>query len=162
MKKRYVVLISLSFLLIGAFLPRFKPVEFKGRILPAKSASAGRPDAVLLPSTLKRDEIYSAILLIPKSYLPLLEAFKSRKIAKNIKILPADVEWIDGKIMAISGQIINKEGHRQSEPVRPASELENNMDETLTPREDESFKSFFPLLLLQGSVKSMFSYNPDK
>lgn len=162
MKKRYVVLIGLSFFLIGAFLPRFKPAESQGRILPAKSASAGHRDAVRLPPTLKHDEFYSAILLIPKSYLPLLEAFKSRKIAKNIKILPADVEWVDGKIMAISGQIINKESHRQSEPVRIAPEVENNMAETLTPREDESFKSFFALLLLQGSVKSMFSYNPDK
>jgi len=61
MKKRHIVLISLSFLLIGAFLPRFKPAESMGSILPAKSASAGRPDAVRLPSTLKRDEIYSAL-----------------------------------------------------------------------------------------------------
>jgi len=162
MKKRYVVLISLSFLLIGAFLPRFKPLEFKGRILPAKSASAGRPDAVRLPSTLKRDDVYSAILLIPMSYLPLLEAFKSRKIAKNIKILPADVEWIDGKIMAISGQIITKEGHRQSAPVRSAAEVEINLDKTYMPREDGSFKSFFPLLLLQGVAESKTSSYLDR
>jgi hypothetical protein len=111
-------------------------------------------------STLKDDDVYSAILLIPKSYLPLLEAFKSRKIAKAIKILPADIKWIDGKIVAMSEQIVDKKGRRQSEPERSASKQKNYEDEILNPQADMSLNNLIPLLLMQGVAESMAANNP--
>ena len=47
-------------------------------------------------------DMLCAILLMPKAYLPLLERFSRQGIAGDVKLLPAELRWQAGKIVAIS------------------------------------------------------------
>jgi len=162
MKIKYVILIGLSLVLTAVLVQTFGLIESKEGNSLAGSSPRIHTNKVGLPTTQSDEDIYYAVLMMTKSYLPLLEAFKNRKIAKDIKILPAEIEWNDGKIVAISLQSISQGGRRQSDPVRSVSEQEINLDQTLNAQEDKFLNNFFPLLILQGVVESMVSYNPGR
>ena len=57
----------------------------------------------------EESDIYCGILLMPKSMLPTLKQFSNYDIAKNIKILPANIEWEDGQMLVIPKEAILKE-----------------------------------------------------
>ena len=49
-----------------------------------------------------RSDVFCAILLIPKSLLPVVKQMSRHKIARGIKLLPANMEWDRGNLVARS------------------------------------------------------------
>ena len=47
------------------------------------------------------DDVIAAILIMPKSYLSTLKRLSHSKMAKNIKILPAQIQLRDGEMTAV-------------------------------------------------------------
>ena len=47
-------------------------------------------------------DVVCAILIMPKSYVSLLERFPHQRMARKIEILPANFEWNEDSIVAIS------------------------------------------------------------
>jgi len=77
--------------------------------------SAVKPSRSLQSLVLEEtNDVYYAILLMPKSYLPLLERFAKHKLAKAIKIVPAKIGWHENKLMVLPKNPISQ---KNSHPV---------------------------------------------
>jgi len=74
----------------------------------------GRPLQSLISE--ETNDVYYAILLMPKSYRPLLERFAKHKLAKAIQIVPAKVGWHENKLMVVPKKPISK---KNSHPAGP-------------------------------------------
>ena len=74
----------------------------------------GRQLQSLVPE--ETNDVYYAILLMPKSYLPLLERFAKHKLAKAIKIVPAKVGWHENKLMVLPKNPISQKNSHQAVP----------------------------------------------
>ncbi len=61
----------------------------------------------------KKDDVVAAIVIMPKSYLPALKQFSQSKMARNIKILRAQIEMQGDKMTAVHQSSFKK--HRLSE-----------------------------------------------
>lgn len=153
-KIKFVTYIGLSLVIASALVQTFGLTESKVGNSSAGSSPRIHTNEVRPPTTQSDQDVYYAILLMPKSYLPLLEAFKSRKIAKDIKILPAEITWSDGKMVAVSKRTIKNGGYRQLDTVGTASGEEEIIDEIPANQEDRTFRSLLPLLFLQGLAES--------
>lgn len=46
-----------------------------------------------------QSDVYCAILIMPKTFLPVLKQISQHKIAQNIKILPANMDWSQGNLI---------------------------------------------------------------
>ena len=46
-------------------------------------------------------DVYSAILLMPKSYLPMLQGFAKHRLAEDIKIIPAKIGWHENEMVVL-------------------------------------------------------------
>ena len=57
----------------------------------------------------EESDIYCGILLMPKSMMPTLKRFSNYDIAKKIKIMPANIEWDNGKMLVIPKEEILKD-----------------------------------------------------
>ena len=62
------------------------------------------------------EDMVTAILIMPKSYLPALKRFSQSAMARDIKILQADLEVKDGQMMAV---------RQLKRSQRPKSKIEN-------------------------------------
>ena len=160
MKTKYGIFIGFSLVLTVALFKTFGSTDSIERSPFAGSSPRIHANEVRLPTALKDEDVYYAILLMPKSYLPLLESFKSRKIAKDIRIIPADIEWSDGRMVAISKRIGKNDGYRQLESAGSKSGEDEFRDEFPAFQEDKMFRSPLPLLFLQGLAESKSPYNP--
>ncbi len=68
-----------------------------------------------------RSDVVYAILIMPKSFLPMLEKFSHHKIARNIKILPAKIEWSQEKMVVMPKTTILKGETINTEQIQMAS-----------------------------------------
>jgi hypothetical protein len=55
-----------------------------------------------------QSDVYCAILLIPKPLVPLVKQLSRRKIAKGVKLLPAEMAYNQGKLVARSKEAFGK------------------------------------------------------
>jgi hypothetical protein len=68
-------------------------------------------------------DVVCAILLMPKSHLPLLGRFSHQRMARKIEILPANFEWNEDSIVAISKK---RARTTRIETVEPSRKKGNN------------------------------------
>jgi hypothetical protein len=88
----------------------------------------------------KNDDMVAAIIIMPKSYLPALKRFSQSKMARNIKILQAQVEMQGDKMTAVHQGSFKKQ--------RPSENLSvsNTSEEFKDIRADEPMPNETPIL----------------
>jgi hypothetical protein len=83
-------------------------------------AKKGR-NAVITEKQVKNEDMVAAIIIMPKSYLPALKRFSQSPMAKNIKIMRAQLEEKDGQLTAVRQDKRLKVKSRNIEPaIKPA------------------------------------------
>ena len=100
----------------------------------------------------------AAILLMPKSYLPLLEKFKHRKIARAIEIVPAQIDTDSGRLVATSRQPLT---HKTVKPVvslEVASYKREVKPKEPRPGDTKIAQSAAFLFLVKGAARSKLRY----
>ena len=124
MSLRYRILISFSILAVFFGLYGFKDDETgltsKGQATTVKkerqTVAVGKQD--------KNEEMVAAILIMPKSYLPALKRFSQSAMARDIKILRAELEVKDGQMTAV------RQTKRAKQPDRNINPLDNPAPQT--------------------------------
>jgi hypothetical protein len=117
MPKKYTVIACLSIAAIFLFLYSFNYGD-TNRIAGIKQSSDSkvRKKAKLAQLT-KNDDMVAAIIIMPKSYLPALKRFSQSKMAKNIKILRAQIEMQGDQMTAVHQSNFKKQRPSQNTPV---------------------------------------------
>ena len=99
MKIHFYLLLGL--LVSAGFYLGFNENE-KDPISKSKKVSAGRIGGTNpSPAFIEKNNIYCAILLMPKSYLPMLRQFAKHKLAKDIQIIPAEINWHEDNMIVL-------------------------------------------------------------
>ncbi len=109
MKKKYAVIACLSIATIFLFLYGFDYGNTNQVARIKQSSDSKMRKKVQLAQLTKDDDMVAAIIGMPKSYLPALKRFSQSKMARNIKILRAQIEMQDGKMMAVHQDSFKKQ-----------------------------------------------------
>lgn len=120
------------------------------------SAIKKQHQKVSLESRAQDDGMVAAILIMPKSYLPALKRFSQSAMARDIKILRAELEVKDGQMTAVR-QLNHPE--RSNPKIEKAGELEGKLPEGLLqspPGREKQMVSSGVLTLLTGLQKHRF------
>ena len=122
MPKKFTIIACLGIGAIFLFLYGFNYKD-TNKVIKTKhpSASKMRKQAKLAQLT-KNDDMVAAILIMPKSYLPALKRFSQSKMAKNIKILRAQLELQEDKMTAVHHHGIKKQRASKISPAINTSE----------------------------------------
>ena len=108
MPKKYYIIACLSIAAIFFFIYGFND-EDTNQIAKIKQSSESKMRKKEKLVQLAEDEdMVAAILIMPKSYLPALKRFSQSKMARNIKILRAQLEMQDGTISAVHQTSLKK------------------------------------------------------
>ena len=93
-----ILLVSLVF---AGFYIAFNANE-KDTHSQSKKASANKSDRAV-HSLVSREEndVFCAILFMPKSYLPMLQRLAKHKLAQDIKIIPAKIDWHSDELIVL-------------------------------------------------------------
>ena len=98
MRRKHKTIIGFCLMVVITYTVGFQVGQKKELLTGyAKAHTSPRIDRKIAVERNNPDQV-AAILLMPRSYLPLLESFKQRKIARSVKILPADISWQDGQM----------------------------------------------------------------
>ena len=160
MKKRYLILIALILVCAVAYA-RFGPAE---NFYPAgqnefvkksKRSARGTVGSSDILTGQPEAELAYAIVVMPKSYLPALKRFSRSRMARELKILPAKIEWKEGQLMAVPKQAVSKAGDSRTPPAEKAGPGSG----AVRPTEAKSvLRNAAFLLLLQGTVSGNLKY----
>ena len=133
MQKKYWVLIGLNLMVHLILNWGFFEGQSMETITHYATAVTTSNADVILPAKQNQANMAYAILVMPKSYLPLLEKFKHRKIAKDIKIFPANIGWDQGRMIALPKKAIYKGGgHPMKRVVNEFRETQVIVEKPLT------------------------------
>jgi hypothetical protein len=88
----------------------------------------------------KKDDMVAAIIIMPKSYLPALKRFSQSKMARNIKILQAQVAMQGDKMTAVHQRSFKKQRPFENSSVR------NTSEEIKKIRADEPMPDDMPMI----------------
>lgn len=131
-------------------------MEEKTRVLQVKSPPSAQAQVLLAAD--KSSDSFVAILIMPKSYLPLLERFSHKKIARKIEILPAKLERNAAKVVAVSH---NTTKGKFTRAIKQAEHTDVKQDRTITaaPVEKERISRNAALLFFQAEAEKQARYN---
>ena len=117
MLKIYRILICFS--ILAAFFGFYAFNYGETRLTTERSPSPVKKDrkTVSIERQTKNEDMVTAIIIMPKSYLPALKRFSQSAMARDIKILQAQLEVKDGKMMAIRQDNRVKQRDRKTEPT---------------------------------------------
>ena len=101
MIKIYTLISCLSIAAVFLVLPDFKEGETKLLMQNNHSPVSRERKPIVSTKLASEDNMVAAILIMPKYYLPALKRFSQSKMAKNIKILQAQLELKNGEMTAI-------------------------------------------------------------
>jgi hypothetical protein len=146
MPKKYTVIGCLSMAAIFLFLHGFNYGD-TNQIAKIKHSSDSkiRKEEKLAQLT-KKDDMVAAIIIMPKSYLPALKRFSQSKMARNIKILRAQVAIQGDKMTAVHQRSLKKQ--------RPSE----NLPESSTSEEIKNIRADEPMLEEMPIVATGFLY----
>jgi hypothetical protein len=100
------------------------------------------------------DDMVAAILIMPKSYLPALKRFSQSRMARDIKILRAQIDLKDGQMTAVQ---YKKPAKRKDHEMKPANTPTPESSQTiakLPPKKEKQILSTGFLYLLAGIQRS--------
>ena len=136
MKIYFIILLGL---LVGVgFYLEFKANEKDPISRPRKISASKSSGTIHSLDTRKMNDLYCAILLMPKSHLPMLQQFAKHKLAKDIKIIPAKIDWHEDEMIVLPRKsILQPKSHpaKSGSINRPSVNLA-----TVTPASDFSAK----------------------
>ncbi|MGD8342416.1 MAG: hypothetical protein PVI38_11070 [Desulfobacterales bacterium] len=95
---------------------------------------------------------------MPKSYLPLLEKFKHRKIAREIKILPARIGWDDDQMIAIPQKAILKDTGAPDASIVNISHRSQIKTQKENPARSKMAQGAAFLFLLKSTAQNKLRY----
>ena len=101
MIKIYTLISCLSIAAVFLVLPDFKEGETKLLMQNNHSPVSRERKPIVSTKPASEDNMVAAILIMPRYYLPALKRFSQSKMAKNIKILQAQLELKNGEMTAI-------------------------------------------------------------
>ena len=146
MSKKYSVIVCVCIVAIFLFVVNFNAAETK-TIVKMKNPTAAKSSKIKTVQQLaETDDMVAAIIIMPKSYLPALKRFSQSKMARDIKILRAQIELLDGNMTAVHR---TKNNPQQSQK---AAATVNIADKTNTTAKER------PLELEQPAVTVGFMY----
>jgi len=140
MTKKYTVIACLSMAAIFLFLYGFNYGDTNQIAKIKHSSDSKMRKKAKLAQLTKNDDMVAAIIIMPKSYLPALKRFSQSKMAKNIKILRAQVEMQGDKMTAVHQNSYKKQRPSQYSPVS------NTSEEFKDIRSDEPMQNETPML----------------
>jgi hypothetical protein len=104
-------------------------------------------------------DVAYAIVVMPKSYLPALKRFSRSRMARELKILPAEIGWNNGELVAIPKKAIVK--REQMEKAKSAIAGKNSVStEKVGGAEVKiALRNAAMLFLLQSSLAHKLNYD---
>ena len=123
MQKKYSLIFWLSIAMVFLLFHIFDKTEEKllAGNNPPPASRTHQPAVSNQPAV--NNDVVAAILIMPKSYLPALKRFSHSKLAKNIKILPAQIRLKDGEMTAVHKNVKKK---TQNRAFAPSDDVTNN------------------------------------
>jgi hypothetical protein len=120
------------------------------------SAVKNQRQKVSLETRAQDDGMVAAIVIMPKSYLPALKRFSQSAMARDIKILRAELEVKDGQMTAVRQLKHSKRPNPKIEQIdKPVEKLPEAISESPLGQERQMVSSGF-LYLLAGFQKHRF------
>ena len=122
----------------AGFYLEFKANEIDPISKPRKVSASKSSGTIHSLDTRKMNDLYCAILLMPKSHLPMLQQFAKHKLAKDIKIIPAKIDWHEDEMIVLPRKSILQP---KSHPAKSGSINWPSVNlATVTPASDFSAK----------------------
>jgi hypothetical protein len=122
MPKKYAVITCLSIATMFLFLYGFHYGD-TNQIAKIKHSSDSKVSKKeKLVQLTRNDDMVAAIIIMPKSYLPAMKRFSQSKMAKNIKILQAQIVMQGDKMTAVHQNNFKKQRPSENTPVINTSE----------------------------------------
>ncbi|CAB1075665.1 hypothetical protein D1AOALGA4SA_3478 [Olavius algarvensis Delta 1 endosymbiont] len=118
MPKKYIIIAGCGIAAIFLFLYGFNYGDTNQIVKIKHSSDTKAHKKAKLAQLTKSDDMVAAILIMPKSYLPALKRFSQSKMAKNIKILRAQLQLQEGKMTAI-----HQNGSKKQRPSENPTEI---------------------------------------
>ena len=119
MKKIYICVISLTLfsaalIMVAKYVTANSDIYFAN---PSVKIKASTKQAGIASKPVQGEsELAYAIVIMPKSYRSLLKQFSNHPLARNIQIVPADMEWREGTMV-----VQPKLRHKSINPEAPAN-----------------------------------------
>jgi len=154
MPKKYTVIACLSIAMIFLFLYGFNYGDTNqiARIKHSSDSKIRKQEK--LAQLTKNDDMVAAIIIMPKSYLPALKRFSQSKMARNIKILGAQIEMQGDKMTAVHQNNYKKQRPSENPPVNSTfEEFKDIMADEPMPSETPMLAAGF-LYLLASAQKA--------
>ena len=158
MQKTYTKLVGLGLVMALTFGVGFKLGQHREVITAYTQASSERQVAQKAFAAKVPSKQVATILLMPKSYVPLLEKFKHRKIARAINFIPAHIGWDDGQMVAIPKRAVLKDTDSYATPVVNLSHRTKMAAPKTTSDKSKMTQGAAFLFLLKGAVNNKFRY----
>ena len=158
MQKTYTALIGFGLIVALTFGIGFKFGQNSDVLKVYTQSNSKQQMGQQLSFAVEKSNQVAAVLLMPKSYVPLLEKFKHRKIARAIKILPANIKWDDGQMVAIPQKAIFKDAGPSVTPVVNISHRSEMATPKTTSDKSKMTQGAAFLFLLKGAATNKFRY----
>ena len=156
MSIKYKILICFSILAIFFGFYGFKEGETRLNSDRKTSPLKKERRTVALEKQVKNEDMVAAILIMPKSYLPALKQFSQSAMARNIKILRAQLEIKDGKMTATRQEKSLKQQSHEKKPTPQPAETIAPVISKHSPDKKKQMISVGFLYLLASSSKHRF------
>jgi hypothetical protein len=117
MPKKYTIIACLSIAAIFLFLYGFNYGDTNQIAQIKHSSDSKMRKKEKLVQLAKNDDMVAAIIIMPKSYLPAMKRFSQSKMAKNIKILQAQIVMQGDKMTAVHQNSSKKQRPSENPPV---------------------------------------------
>jgi hypothetical protein len=156
MTTKYKILICSGFLAIFAGVYGFTGGDIQPTSKHTPAAVKKQRQAVALEKQASHEDTVAAILIMPKSYLPALKKFSQSLLARDIKILRAELEVKDGQMTAVRQlNHLNRPNPSSAQADKPAGELPEAISQGPPKREKQMVSSGL-LYLMAGLQKHRF------
>jgi hypothetical protein len=157
--KKYKMIVGLS-LLVGAAVVIVAELEGKRDIIVVK-----RPFPIEMRqhvnsmTAAEASDLFCGILLMPKTLLPVLDRFSQHPVARDIKIMPAKIEWENGSMVVIPKKDFASTADRTAGQAKHGNIKENNELTKNPPQADGAvLNSALLYLLLANAAKGKINY----
>ncbi len=159
MKKIHICMISLT-VFIAALIMVAKYVTANSEVYfetPSVKSTVSKRSVASKPAQSEAELAY-AIVIMPKSYRSLLKQFSNHPLARNIQIVPANMEWHEGT-MVVQPKVRRKPNNPEA-PVK-ADTTSNKTKKLQTPvakSKNNVIKTAIIGLLVASAYQKRMSY----
>ena len=158
MPKKYIIIACLSIAAIFLFLYGFDYGDTNQIARIKQSSDSKARKKAQMAQLAKNDDMVAAIIIMPKSYLPAMKRFSQSKMAKNIKILRAQIVMQGDKMTAVHQNNSKKQHPSENPPVINTSEEFKNIGAD-TPMQSEKPILATGFLYLLASLQKARTFN---